>query len=174
MKHFFRLLLCMFIMLCLQSNVLGADAPKIGVVDIQRLQKRSVVFRKTMGMLQKKRDAMRQKLDKERSELRRLEEDFKKQSMMLSLDAKEDKKRELEKKTRYYKYLREDFSQDVKYEEAEAYKRIVRELEEILKKIGEKRGYTLILDKRTLGLLFYNDAIDITDEVVEAYDRMKK
>ena len=116
---------------------------------------------------------MQKKLDDQKRSLITLEEEFKKQSMMLSLDAKDDKRRELEKKRRYYKYLYEDFTQEMKNIEAEATKKIGTELEAIVRKIGEKEGYMLILEKRTVGLIYYGNAIDITDIVTEAYDRKK-
>jgi len=71
---------------------------KIGVVDLQKLQKNSKAFQKASLSVKKKFDDMQQKLNDERTALAKLEEDFKKQTMMLSLDAQEDKKRELEKK----------------------------------------------------------------------------
>jgi outer membrane protein len=146
---------------------------KIGVVDIQKFQKKSKNFQGISAKLKKKFDSMQQKLDEERNALIKLEDDFKKQSMMLSLDAQEDKKRELEKKRRYYKYIFEDLSQEMKDTEAEATSDIGKELEKIVKRIAEKDGYNLILEKRTLGLIYYSDVIDITDRVVEAYDASK-
>ncbi len=174
MKHFFLLILGMSIMFCFQARALGADPLKIGVVDIQKFQNKSLAVQKAQAIFKRKVDAKRKRLDKEKNELRQLEEEFKKQSMMLSLDAKEDKKREVEKKKRFYKYFFEDLSQEMKDDEVETTKRIGKELEKIVIKIGKKEGYTLILEKRTLGLLFYGEAIDITDQVTKAYDRMKQ
>jgi len=147
---------------------------KIGVVDIQKLQKKSKNFQVISARVKKKFDAMQQKLDEERNGLIKLEDEFKKQSMMLSLDAQEDKKRELEKKRRYYKYIFEDLSQEMKDTESEATADIGKELEKIVKKIAEKEGYTLILEKRTLGLIYYSEVIDLTDRVVEAFDATKQ
>lgn len=158
------------------SGAFVAPAPaatKIGVVDIQKFQKKSRAFQGVSAKLKKKFDTMQQKLDDERNAMIKLEDDFKKQSMMLSLDAQEDKKRELDKKRRYYKYIFEDLSQEMKEAEGEATAEIGKELEKIVKKIAEKDGYTIILEKRTLGLIYFNDAIDITDRVVEAYDASK-
>jgi outer membrane protein len=164
----------MFVIFLFQYVALGANPTKIGVVDMQRFQASSRAFQKTTAVLKKKFDDMQSKLDREQNELRKLEEEFKKQSMMLSLDAKEDKKRALEKKRRYYKYLYEDFSQEMKNDEVEATKKIGQELEKVVKRIGEKEGYLVILDKRTLGLLYYDRAIDITEQVIKAYDQMKR
>jgi len=172
MKYFFRLILAVSIIFCFHYNALGADHQKIGVVDIQELQTKSKVFQRERAKLKKTFDAMQKKLDEEKTALLKLEEDFRKQSMMLSLDAKEDKKRELEKKRRYYKYLFEDFTQEMKDAETQATKKTFKELEKVVDKIAVDEGYIIILEKRTPGLIFYNDAIDITDHVAEAYDKM--
>lgn len=156
-----------------ETNAAPPTSNKIGVVDIQKFQKKSKNFQVISARVKKKFDAMQQKLDDERNALIRLEDDFKKQSMMLSLDAQEDKKRELEKKRRYYKYIYEDLSQEMKDTESEATSDIGKELEKIVKKIAEKDGYTLILEKRTLGMIYYSEVIDLTDRVVEVYDASK-
>lgn len=176
MKRFLFFIMCMCFAVCSVPD--GFAAPpstsyKIGVVDIQKFQKKSKNFQTIGNKLKRKFDAMQQKLDDERNSLIKMEDDFKKQSMMLSLDAQEDKKRELEKKRRYYKYIAEDLSQEMKDTEAEATGEIGKELEKVVKKIADKEGYTLILEKRTLGLIYYSDVIDITDRVVEAYDASK-
>lgn len=171
MKHFFRLILAVIIVLGFQNNPLAASSLKIGVVDIQKLQKQSKAFQKARSKLRAKFEDMQKKLDEEKNVLLKLEEDFKKQSMMLTLDAQEDKKRDLEKKRRYYKYLYEDYTQQMKDAEMDATKRVGKELEKIVQKIAEKDGYTLILERRTVGLIFYDDTIDITDQVAKAYDK---
>jgi outer membrane protein len=177
MKRIWIYLFCFGITLSWATGGFAAPATpasnKIGVVDIQKFQKKSKSFQGLSAKLKKKFDAMQQKLDEERNSMIKMEDDFKKQSMMLSLDAQEDKKRELEKKRRYYKYIFEDLSQEMKEAEAEATGDIGKELEKIVKKIAEKEGYTLILEKRTMGLIYFSDVIDITDRVVEAYDASK-
>jgi outer membrane protein len=150
---------------------LAAQAVKIGVVDLQKFQKNSKAFQKASVGVKKKFDDMQQKLNDERNALAKLEEEFKKQTMMLSLDAQEDKKRELEKKQRHFKFMYDDFSQEMKETEMDAIKKIMKELEKIVEKMGEKEGYTIILERRTLGLLYFNNTIDLTDRVTDAYDK---
>jgi outer membrane protein len=154
-----------------QTGPATAQAVKIAVVNLDRFQQTSKVFQKTGAVMKSKFEELQKKLDEERNILAKLEEDFKKQSMMLSLDAQEDKKRELEKKRRYYKYLHDEFTQEMKDSEMEAIRKIMEELEKVVEKIAEKEGYTLILERRTMGLVYYSKSIDITDRVVEAYDK---
>jgi outer membrane protein len=173
MKQLFSLTVAIFIILCFQHTAL-AENTKIGVVDIQRLQSRSKAFQKQRAKLKNKFDVMQKKLKDEEEAIRRLEQDFNKQSMMLSLDAKQDKRRDLERKKRHYKYIYEDYSQEMKEAEKEATKSVGKNLEKILEKMALEQRFTIILERRTIGLLFYADAIDITDQVTQAYDKMQQ
>jgi outer membrane protein len=146
---------------------------KIAVVDMNQLQRKSASFKQVRGSLEKKLKSMQQKLDAEKNALLKMEENFKKQSMMLSLDAQEEKKAELEKKRRYYKYLYEDFTIEMQNLEKTAKTKIGKELNDILRKIAQDQGYSIIFERRTIGLLFYDNAIDITEQVVKAYDTLK-
>lgn len=174
MKKLFQLTLGIFIILCLQHTALGQKSFKVAVVDIQRLQNQSAVFQKQRAKLKNKFDLMQKKLKDEEQAIRKLEEDFNKQSMMLSLDAKEDKKREVERKKRHFKYLYEDYTQEMKDAEQEATKRVGKELEKIVQKIAAEKGYILIFERRTIGLIYFDDAIDITDQVTKAYDKTQQ
>jgi outer membrane protein len=173
MKRLLGIGLGVLITCMVSGQAFAADAFKVGVVDIQQFQKTSKEFQKIGAGLKEKFNQLQKKLDKEKKDLQELEEEFTKQSMMLSLDAKEDKKRELEKKRRYYKYLYEDYTAEMKNAEREATRMVGKELEKAVRKIGDKEKFTLILEKRTVGLLFFDDKIDITDKVVKIYDQMK-
>lgn len=180
MKQVFRFFLGVLVIFLFQQNVLGAEASKagpalrIGVIDIQVLQKDSSKFQKTKAALVKELDSLQQKLDKERESLRQIEDEFKKQNMMLSLDAKEDKQRELKKKQRYVKYIYEDFSEQMKEAELEAARKFGQELKELVRKIAQQENLLLVFEKGTPGLIVYDDVVDITDKVTKAYDQSKE
>lgn len=171
MRNFAKLVLATFILFLFCTHSLAAQSSKIGVVDIKQFQMKSAAFQRTRAKMQKKFEAMQKKLDAEKGALVKLEEDLRKQGMMLSLDAQEDKKLELEKKRLYYKYLYEDFTFEMKAADAETTRVIGRALEKIVSEIGKKEGFTIIFEKRALGLLYFDEKIDITDRVIEAYDK---
>jgi outer membrane protein len=154
-----------------QTGMAVAQPVKIAVVNLDKFQQTSKSFQKTAAVMKNKFEDLQKKLDDERNLLAKLEEEFKKQSMMLSLDAQEDKKRELDKKRRYYKYLHDEFTQEMKDTEVEAIRKIMKELETVVEKLAEKEGYTLILERRTMGLVYFSKTVDITDRVIEAYDK---
>ncbi|MBW1997187.1 MAG: OmpH family outer membrane protein [Deltaproteobacteria bacterium] len=165
-------ILLIFLTGLIHGNALGASPSKIGFVDIQKFQKNSKAFLATSMEIRKKFEALEKKLTKEKEDYRRLEEEFKKQSMMLSLDAQEDKKRELQRKKRYIKYLVDDYTQEMKSLEMEEKMKIIREIGKIVKKIGKKEGFALIVEKSAMGIIFAHPALDLTDRVVETYDKI--
>jgi outer membrane protein len=174
MKYFFRFIPVLFIIFFFQTNALGADSLKIGVIDMQKFQAKSKGFQKSSELLKKKYQVMRDKLEAEVKELQKIEEEFKKQSLMLSLDAQGGKRRELESKKRYIQFLRNDFTQQMKETDIENSQRIVKELEKIVGKIAREYKYTLIFNKQPSGLIYTHPTFDITDQVVKAYDRLKQ
>ena len=151
-----------------------AQGCKIGIVDMDKFQQNSTAFQKIRLQLEKKFSELKKKLDAQKEEVIKLEEELRKQSLMLSLDAKEDRQRELQKKKRYYQYLANEFNQEMQQAKEDARRIVGKDLEKIVGEIGDKEGYTLILEKGTIGLMYYKDSIDITDQVIAAYDKLKE
>ena len=174
MKLFIGLFVGMIFLLSFQLHAFGVDSSKIGVVDMQKLQLKSKAFQVIKEKYMKKAQSLQKRLENEKNNVLALEEELKKQSMMLSLDAKEDKRKELGKKTRHYKYLQEEFLQEMKEAEVEAVRSVGTEIAKIVAEIGKAQGYLMILEKRAVGFLYNSEEIDITDHVIEAYDKMKQ
>jgi outer membrane protein len=161
-------------MLGLLAVPAGAADLRIGVVDVKEFQEKSVAFQKIREQLKGKFEALQRKLEEEKEALMKLEEDFRKQSMMLSLGARDDKRNELEKKRRYYKYLYEDLSEQMKDAERDATRRVLQELEDVVNQIAAQEGFTLIMERNSPGMIYVDEAVKITDRVIQAYDNANK
>ncbi len=162
------------LLLSMPCFVLAMDSNKVGIIDMEKFQQESKRFQEMSVDLKKKFGAMEKKLQKEKADLAIIQDEFKKQSMMLSLDAKETKRQELEKKQRYYKYLYAEYTQEIKDTELEVRKKVGKAVEKIVGSLGKKGGYLTIFERRAPGLIYYDDALDITDKVVKAYDGAKQ
>lgn len=170
MKRISLLFICFSLFFCFQHENVLAETVKIGVLNMKRLQQNSVKFQKIREELKEKFNTLQKKLDAERAQISSIEEELQKQSMMLSLDAKEGKEMELGKRTRHYKYMYEEVTQEMKNAEYEATRKVGKQIEKIVEKIGQTEGYSVIVEEGTVGLIYYNNALDITDRVTKAYD----
>ncbi len=171
MKKFFGLFVGIIFVLFFLTHAFCADTCKIGVIDVMKLQEKSKSFQKVRKELKERFVALEKKLEKERNGVIELEQELKKQSMMLSLDAKEDKRKELEKKMRRFRFLQNETAEEAKALELDARKEVIKDIEKVVNKIGKEKGYVIIFERRTVGLIYYKDTIDLTDEVTKAYDK---
>ena len=60
---------------------------------------------------------------------------------------------------------------DLKQKEREMIGRIQSEVNKVVEDIGKKEGFLLILERRECGAVYYPDSIDLTDKVIDAYNR---
>jgi len=52
-------------------------------------------------------------------------------------------------------------------------RKILEDLDPIIKRVAQKRGCTLVLEKSEGGVLYVDEDYDLTDEVIRIYDREK-
>lgn len=71
------------------------------------------------------------------------------------------------------KRLKEDMDAEIQKENRELIQKAVAEIGAVVRKIGEKDGYTVILEKSSGAVSFNKDSVDITDKIISAYDEKK-
>ncbi len=162
------------LILFVYNSAFGQSPDKIGVVDLQKCLDESNEGKKAFKILKGKKDALQKQLDARQKELLELGKELEKQSMMLSMDAQEDKKRVIERKTRELEYFFKDLNEEMKKAQEKEQERIFEELAKVITKIGAEENYTLIIEDRAGAVLYRNSSINITDKVIKAYNQMKE
>lgn len=174
MKRYLSAIVVIMGLCALPLTNLEAASEKIGVLDLQRCFLESIEGKKIIQELRKKKDALQKKFDKKQNAFLKLQEELKKQSMMLSADARMSKEREFERMRRELKYTYDDLIGEMRQAEMDAKKVVFKEMEKVITEIGKKGDYFLIMERRAGGIMYYGKAVDITDEVIKAYDLRKK
>lgn len=167
-----------FLMLMIAFSVsagpaLGEDSVSIGIVDMQRCIQESKEGQKIFEALKKKKESLQKKLDDKQKELLELRKELEKQSMMLSMDAQEDKKKDIERKARELEYFFKDLNEEMMRAQEKEKKEIFNELKEIIGNIGSEMKYDLIMERWAGGVLYFDESKEITDQVIKAYDKRK-
>jgi outer membrane protein len=174
MKKSFMFSAIIVVILLVYNVVLAEDFSRVGLIDLQRCLKESKEGQKIFQILKKKKDDLQRRLDTRQRELLELRKELDKQAMMLSMDAQEGKKRTIERKARELEYLYKDLNEEMVRSQGKEKQRIFKEIEKIIEKIGSEENYTLIMEKRAGGVLYSSESIDITDQVIKAYDQMNE
>ena len=139
---------------------------KVGIIDMQRIVEKSEPGQKAMEELKNELTEMKSKLDSKKAELEELNQAIQKQSVMLSQEAKSDKQLEFKRKIRDFQDLRKSYQKKAQSKEQELSGPIVQKLAEIIDSYGEKHNYSFIIDKRNSGLVYGDDALEITEEIM--------
>lgn len=172
MKKVFALFVC--VGLLLSSTLVYAQSTKIGFVDLQRILRESKRAIKEQDAFNKKKDAMNREVTKKEEELKALKESFEKKitSGMLSEQARRDMEQEYQQKVRDYEYFKRDQGIEAQKIYQEMTIRILKSINTIVNKLGEERNYTLIVEASAVA--YAPDALDITDQVIKAFDAAKE
>lgn len=161
----------LFAIYCLPISSIASDHVKIGVIDIQKVLNESEEGKKAKSNLETLIKSKQSIIDEKGKAIEKLKSEIEKQSSVLSVDARKNKEDELEKLIRDYQRLVQDSQTEIKKKESELTDIILREIQEIVSKIGEKEGYTLIIEKGMI--VFSSKDIDITDNTLKKYNESK-
>jgi Skp family chaperone for outer membrane proteins len=80
---------------------------------------------------------------------------------------------DIEKKQTDRKRYEEDKARDFQQLQINLTNRLRTEMVTIIESLSKERGYDLVLDLGTSGIVTFSPAIDITEEVVKRYDQTK-
>jgi outer membrane protein len=153
----------------------GAQTPapntlKIAYVDVQRVLARSAVGVAAREQLEKDKATMQKQVDGHRGELEKLKEELDTKGQLLSADARREKQETLERKVRDVRRLVDDLQKELQKREQELLQRVLNDVSGVVQKIGKERAYSLIVEKRGASVVYGAPEIDITDEIIRAYD----
>jgi len=145
----------------------------IAVIDVQRVVSESDPGKGALQKLKAVQDGKIQEGQALQQELATLQEQFNKQRFTVSETRLAELNKEMEDKTISIRR----FEDDAKRELEEARRRELGGLEErilpIINQIGEERGITLIFNKFQSGLVYADDAVDITDDVILRFNTVQ-
>jgi outer membrane protein len=150
------------------GNAWSSQPVKIGYIDLQKIIEQSTKGKELRERVQQLRKEKEKILSAKQEELVRMRQDFQQKAMTLSDKARLDKEQELRQKELEFQNLSESFRQEVLMEGKKLQMLMFKELAEIVQKIGQQEGYTMIIDKDAT--LYVSDSIDITDKVLKQYD----
>ena len=147
---------------------------KIAVINMQKVVRKSVAGQEAMEKLNKKFEGLQKQLRAKQDELKAFKEDLEKKGPLMNEDAKAEKERKYKKALRDFKDQSDDAQFEMRQAESKSMEPVLKELEKVVTRIGEEGGYTLILEKNMPGIYFNASEVDITDEVIKAYDNEVK
>lgn len=140
---------------------------KVAMVDMQRVLNETTAGKKARKSLEKSSTAKQKKFDKRRSEL---ESDAAKLRSLKGqqLAAAQEK---LQKESMELQNMLMAYEQDLSNEHNKLLEQMYRNSQEIVEKIARDKGIDLVLVRDQMTVIYAKNGLDITDEVVKAYNK---
>jgi len=146
---------------------------KVAVIDVQRVVTESDPGKEALQKLKELSDRKVQEGQGIQQELATLREQFNKQRFTLAEDKLEAMTKEIEDK----QIALQRFEDDAQRELNEARRRALGALEQrimpVIDAVGQERGLTLIFNKFQSGLVYADEAVDITDDVIQRFNTIQ-
>ena len=170
-EKLFIVCILLFAISVLPVSLPAAENVKFGSIDVQKVLNESEAGKKAKTDLESLIKSKQVSIDEKGKAIEKMKTDIEKQASVLSADARKTKEDELEKLIREYQRLVQDSQAEVKKREADLTEGILKDVREIIDKIGEEEGYTLIVEK---GMIVYSSkGIDVTDSILKKFDELR-
>lgn len=156
------------------SGLTTADATKIGYVSSARIFREYVGASDVKKQFQKEVDEWHKKAEEMKKEIDKLSAEFKSQALMLSEEAKEKKRSELEREQQNYEaFIAEIWGPDGKAvrKEIELTKPLVSKIDKVLEKLADEEGFDLILDIDESSIVYSREGLDLTEMALEELNK---
>ncbi len=145
------------------GNAFAAD--KLGYVDLSRIFSEYTKTKEYDKVLNDKQAAYEAERDKKVNEVKQLQDKMN----LLNDKEKEAKKPALEDKIKALQDYDREKQTDLRKEQDEKMKELLKDIEAVVKQHAEKEGYTLIFNDRVL--VYQSKALEITDKIIEALNK---
>ncbi len=150
----------------------GKIDTKIGVINSQRLLNETSAGKKAKENLtafSKNRQAL---MELEEKELRRMEEDFTKQSSVLSPAAKRDREEQFRRRMQEYQQKASELNREVQEKQKDVLEGFRDKIETVVAKVAKRLGLQMVVDKSKGGPTIYHEAdMDISGLVIDEFNR---
>ena len=161
------------LVLGLAAAAYAQQPTKIGVINSQQAFTASAEGKKAQTQLLDQENKIKSDLARLDAEIKTLETKLTTQRMTLSNDAAIQIQSDLERKTTARKRREEDGAREAQQFQISLVQRIRAEMVGIIDGLAKEKGLDLILDLGASGIVFFNPAMDITDEIIRRYDAAK-
>ncbi len=147
-----------------------AQQQEIGIVDMAKVIDESKQGKKAIAEIAAKLKAAKNDLEKREKEIVALKQDIEKNAMILTSDALAQKERKYQDGLIEYQRKLEEYQYQLSAKNEEINKTMLTLTKQVVDDIGSG-SYILILEKTASGVLYYTDAVDLTDEVIERLNK---
>jgi outer membrane protein len=152
----------------------ATEPTRIATVDMQKALQTVDSGKKAKSQLEKDFNTKKKELQTEESAIKKMTEEFKKQSLVMNDEARAKKQGELQERIMKFQELTARSQAEIQQKERDLTQPIVTKLRTIIAEMAKKKDYNLVLEKNENQVLYSQEKDDLTSEVISAFDKQSK
>lgn len=152
-------------------SITAQSAVLVGLVDIQKIITTIKEGKSVQKQLEKAFTDKKVILKKDEDKIKKAQEDYKKQSMVLAEAARMNKEREIQESMMKLQSKTMEFQKDIQKMEQDMKKPILEKLRPIIDEISKANAVAMTFELSAAPIIYAESKKDITDEVIKAYDK---
>lgn len=149
----------------------GGTATKIAVVSTERVMAETIEGKAAQADLEKKFGPRGKDIQARAAEVEKLQAELQQKGSGMTPAEQQRRSFEIQQKQKELERLNEDIQADVTTARQEVIARLAKRVDQVVTKFGTDNKYHLILDAGQAGTLFVGPGVDVTKEIVTAYDK---
>lgn len=151
----------------------SAQQIKIGFVDLQRALNESSAGKKAKEEFKKQVERLQVDLKSQKQRIEALKEQLEKKAMVMKDEERRNLEKDYQKKLRDFELAYKDSQSELQMKDNELTASLLKELQAVIEQYGKNGNYTIILEQASSSVLYGAPEIDLTDQIIEAYNRSK-
>lgn len=163
--------------LVLSLLVFGAWAAKaevkIGYIDLQKAIQSTSAGKKAKTELETEFNKRKKDIEAKETDIKKMTEDLEKKKAVLSEEALQKKQMEVQEEMLKYRELVGKNQVEIQKKERDLTSPILDKMRTIIDKMAKNDSYTVILEKNEQSVLWVKGEIDVTDKVVQEFEKTK-
>jgi outer membrane protein len=141
---------------------------KLAYVDVQKALNECDAGKRAKGEFQGRVQALESKLQRDQNEVQALKDELEKKGMLMKPDQRQNLEDQYMAKLKNFDREYKDSKDELQQKDNEVTAKIVHDLAQVIRQVGERDGYTMVFEKGSI--LWGSSGIDITDQVIRAYN----
>lgn len=147
---------------------------KIGVINIQKVITSIGEGKNVMKTLEKSFKSKQKEIKAEEEAIKKMQQDYQKQSSLLSDKAKANKENEIRQRIAKLQQKTMEYQKNIQQQEQQLKKPILEKLKPVIDDVSKGKDLAMTFEVSSSPVVYAQTQIDITDEVIKAYDKKHK
>ncbi len=143
----------------------------VGLVDIQKIITSIKEGKNVQKSLEKSFNDKKAILKKDEDKIKKMQEDYKKQSMVLAEAARATKEREIQEVMMKLQNKTMEFQREIQKMEQDMKKPILEKLRPIIDEVSKSNAVSMTFELSAAPIVYAESKKDLTEEVIKAYDK---